>query len=256
MLQGKEIEHGIYRLKILGIMFVSVMCFTVGILAGWLFFSDADRDCDCPPVVEKACPETSASNTPAPLPERTTRTAPEQTLRKSRLTKKTAPAPDRPRKASRRTRRPEPRPAPSAPAPKAVPPAPPETAPHDEALPPDPVAEDDPDEWIWEPTREGIKEAFLERREEVRFCYESWLEQNPDLAGRLEIVLNVPFELGEGDTDETRRIQITLGESEFDNSFFEGCVAGVLSGIRFAPPAERDIQARIPIVFGSAEKED
>jgi len=105
---------------------------------------------------------------------------------------------------------------------------------------------------IWEPTKEGIQEAFLEHKEDIRYCYEAWLDHNPDLEGRLEIAFSIPAERGEGDPEGVRLLRVDVEGSDVDHSFFEGCVLGVLSDLHFAPP-EKDVEGgRIPIVFRSA----
>ena len=107
---------------------------------------------------------------------------------------------------------------------------------------------------LWESTREGIQEAVTEHLEEVRYCYESWMDQNPDLEGRLVLSLGIPAERGDGDPEGARLLRVEIEESEVDHAFFEGCVLGVLSELHFVPPEEDILGPRIPFVFRSGSR--
>jgi hypothetical protein len=147
-----------------------------------------------------------------------------------------------------------PEPAPSEPSVPAVPGQPPaaEVAAPPEPAPAEPVAEEPPEAsnpaagLVWSLDREGIKAAVREASPAIRECYEGWLEDRPDLGGKL----TVRFVVGaDADSGEGRVREAVLVSSSLDQPFLEGCVLNALQELRFDRPETGDLTVNYPLRF-------
>ncbi len=87
------------------------------------------------------------------------------------------------------------------------------------------------DRSIWPVSREGIQGAMTESTPGIVECYEGWLSQNPELAGKIV----VSFQIAPSDTGEnlSKVQQVDLDASTVGHAFMEGCVLSVVEELRF-----------------------
>lgn len=102
-----------------------------------------------------------------------------------------------------------------------------------------------PQRSIWPASREGIQGAVAESIPGVLDCYDGWLEQNPDLSGRIEVRFEItPSE----DPDELARITAAeIADSTVGHTFMEGCVLSVMEELRFE--TDEAVAISYPFIF-------
>lgn len=107
------------------------------------------------------------------------------------------------------------------------------------------VADDDDDDSAgalrFAVDKEGIQSAVQEVVPEIGYCYEEWLQIQPDLGGRVVVA----FQIGAGG----RVVDIDLDDdTTTEHTLFEGCVLNVVQGLRFDEP-DGVIWVRYPLMF-------
>lgn len=101
--------------------------------------------------------------------------------------------------------------------------------------------------------RDGIKGAVQEKLPEIRECYQSWLQSNPQLAGKLK----VEFQIVEIPGRERGKVQaIEIADGGVGHVAFEGCVRNVFGDMRFEAPKGGEMRVTYPIAFSNSEKEN
>lgn len=94
--------------------------------------------------------------------------------------------------------------------------------------------------------RTGIQSAIRETLPEMRDCYESWLQQNPELGGTLQLSFQIVAADGGGVVQN-----IAILDGGVGHRVFEGCVANVFSGLEFEEPEGQPMSVTYPLVFAT-----
>ncbi len=106
-------------------------------------------------------------------------------------------------------------------------------------------------------SREGIREAIASVRDEVRDCYEPWLQMDDTIEGR--IVLDITVESSDEPADDGRFdglvTNVGIDDSELDHTLVEGCIGNVIGGLRFEEPRDGVVRIRYPFVFRARPSE-
>jgi hypothetical protein len=82
-------------------------------------------------------------------------------------------------------------------------------------------------------TPDGFRQAIRARRDDVRDCYDGWLEQNPALSGTMVVALEISTT--DGGTGGITHLEVLDGG--MGHMLMEGCVLNALSDLRFERPA-------------------
>jgi hypothetical protein len=99
----------------------------------------------------------------------------------------------------------------------------------------------------WPIDADGINGAIRERLGEIKECYDSWLQLDPDLQGKVVVGFVIAEQQDLGAIRETTVVESTAG----DNTFFEGCVLNVMSDLQFEPPEDGEVTVNYPFMFSS-----
>ncbi|MBI4821391.1 MAG: AgmX/PglI C-terminal domain-containing protein [Deltaproteobacteria bacterium] len=86
----------------------------------------------------------------------------------------------------------------------------------------------------------GIKSAMQSAVPEIKECYETWLQSNPGLGGKLIVEFTIA-----ADGDEGRVSGAKVAESELGHVFMEGCIMNAVEDLAFDRPGE-EIKVRYP----------
>jgi len=83
----------------------------------------------------------------------------------------------------------------------------------------------------------------------IRDCYDAWLKQDPALEGALRI----EFTLVEGEDEDGEPIglvdAVEVTDSELDNVWMEGCVAGAMEDADLPVPLDGELVVQYPFEF-------
>jgi len=113
---------------------------------------------------------------------------------------------------------------------------------------------DDEQGMVYEVSREGIQSAMQETLPKIKECYEGWVADNPDLAGRLRVTFTISEET---DSDDIAHIdEVQIQDSELAHGLLEGCVLNVVGGLSFDPLEEGAVTVTYPFAFSSAADDD
>jgi hypothetical protein len=100
--------------------------------------------------------------------------------------------------------------------------------------------------------RDGIKGAVAEKLPEIKECYESWLQQNPALMGKVKVefrILEIPGR------DRGKVMGVTIADGGMGHVAMEGCVGNVFKTMRFEAPRGGELRVTFPISFSNDGKE-
>lgn len=97
-------------------------------------------------------------------------------------------------------------------------------------------------------TPEGIQGAMQDALGDISDCYENWLQQNPDLSGRMTMHFVVR---AEGDSGVATIAVVEVIDGGLGHVAMEGCVGNVIHGLRFEPPAEGETSVNYPFSFST-----
>jgi hypothetical protein len=88
---------------------------------------------------------------------------------------------------------------------------------------------------------------------DIAECYESWLKQNPKLAGHMVVgFLITPDDAGTGEVTHVELLDGGLGQP-----FMEGCVLNAFQDIRFSQPeGGGQVLVHYPLHFESSDDAD
>lgn len=101
--------------------------------------------------------------------------------------------------------------------------------------------------------RDGIKGAIGEKLPEIKECYESWLQSNPNLGGKLR----VEFQIVEIPGRARGKVQaIEIADGGIGHVAFEGCVRNVFDDLRFEAPKGGEMRVTYPFAFSSTGNEN
>ena len=178
-------------------------------------------------------PEAPSGGTPLAKPSATPPT--------SGTTPTTAPSGPAPAPARVAVTPPAPAPAPTPPPPSSEPgvgsPPPPSAAASDASIP-------------FALNKDGIKAAVQEKLPELRDCYDSWLQADPSLAGRIKVSFTI-------DTDPNTGLgavtQIGVMDGGIDHLALQGCVMNVFKDLSFDAPENGPVTVNYPLRFSSGD---
>lgn len=102
---------------------------------------------------------------------------------------------------------------------------------------------------IWPSDAAGIQGAIRAQVPEIRDCYEQWLRQNPNLAGK--ITLRFTIGMGEGGGEHAKVTGVGVKDSTVNNVFMQGCVQSVVSTMRFTKPEGGSLTVSYPMSFSN-----
>lgn len=94
--------------------------------------------------------------------------------------------------------------------------------------------------------RDGIKNAVASIQPDLHDCYESWLSQRPDLAGRM--VMGFTISADDAGTSSVSRVEIVDGG--MGHVLMEGCVKNAFEGLKF-DVGDGEILVHYPLAFSS-----
>jgi hypothetical protein len=97
--------------------------------------------------------------------------------------------------------------------------------------------------------REGIRGAVRASLPEIRECYESWLQANPDIGGRIAVKLTVTTSDKEPNTGLVSAV--SLGDERIGHAPMEGCILSVFQELRFEAPEGGKLDITYPIELRS-----
>ncbi len=107
-----------------------------------------------------------------------------------------------------------------------------------------------PDRSIWPADMDGVKGAVGESLPGIVECYEGWLEQNPDLQGRVAVTFSITP--GEHEDDLASISAAEIDESTLGHTFMEGCVLSVMEELRFE--ATDGLTVTYPFIFKNEDE--
>jgi len=98
-------------------------------------------------------------------------------------------------------------------------------------------------------SREGIQGAIRAHIGDIRDCYESWLQSNPQLAGTMKVSFRIhPNEDGGPGVVDA----VTVLDGGIGQVAMEGCVLNVMQDLRFDTPAGSDpVSVTYPFKFAT-----
>ena len=98
--------------------------------------------------------------------------------------------------------------------------------------------------------KDGIKAAVQEKIPELRDCYDSWLQADPSLAGRIKVSFTI-------DTDPNTGLgavtQIGVMDGGIDHLALQGCVMNVFKDLSFDAPENGPLTVNYPLRFSSGD---
>lgn len=97
-------------------------------------------------------------------------------------------------------------------------------------------------------TRDGIKGAVAEELPAIKECYESWLQQNPALGGKLKVEFTIAEIPGR---DRAKIMRVDIADGGMGHLVMEGCVRNVFKGMRFEAPQGGEMRVTYPLAFES-----
>lgn len=98
-------------------------------------------------------------------------------------------------------------------------------------------------------TSDGIRAAVKAALPEIKECYDGWLQQNPDLGGRVKIKFRIAEIPGR---DRAKVMDVdTADDAGVGNIAFEGCVKNVFKTLRFERPEDGEMSVTYPLVFSN-----
>ncbi len=97
-------------------------------------------------------------------------------------------------------------------------------------------------------TRDGIQAAVREAKPELRECYESWLQQQPKLAG--DVSINFVIDANDAGQGGVQRLSIVDGG--LGHTMLEGCVLNVMGELSFERPSS-PLNVTYPLRFDTAD---
>jgi hypothetical protein len=95
-------------------------------------------------------------------------------------------------------------------------------------------------------TKDGIKEAVQQELPQIRECYEEWLKQNPNLAGKMKVQFTI-MEIPGRDRAKIQKVEVADGG--LGHLMMEGCVRNVFKGMRFETPRGGETRVTYPLNF-------
>ncbi|TNE86670.1 MAG: hypothetical protein EP330_21005 [Deltaproteobacteria bacterium] len=98
----------------------------------------------------------------------------------------------------------------------------------------------------WPLTFEGIQGAVHEALPELTECYDGWLAEDPELAGRIVASLTISEVDGIGQITSAEVEEATTGHAAF-----EACVTSVLSELQFDSPGAGRLSVTYPFLFAT-----
>ncbi len=113
---------------------------------------------------------------------------------------------------------------------------------------PDGIGEEEAERY---PTsKEGINDAIREELSEIRECYQSWLNMEPDLEGEVKVKFVISDVEGVGEVTSTE----IMDQTTTSHTLFEGCVLNVMSDLKFEAPEDGGVViVSYPFVFKSTD---
>lgn len=111
---------------------------------------------------------------------------------------------------------------------------------------------------VYAPDATGIRAAMAEATPQIKDCYEAWIRERPELAGKLKLTFTIAQPEGEaeaGREDEriARVTRVSVADSTVDHALLEGCVMNVTSGLKFDPPEADELTVQYPFVFSTGD---
>lgn len=100
-------------------------------------------------------------------------------------------------------------------------------------------------------SRDGIKGAIAEQLPQIRECYDAWLQQNPQLGGKMKVQFTI-MEIPGRDRGKVQRVEIADGG--LGHVAMEGCVGNVFKSMRFEAPPHGEMRVTYPLTFEPAKK--
>lgn len=97
---------------------------------------------------------------------------------------------------------------------------------------------------VWPVTAAGVEGAVVESLSDLRGCYEGWLLEDPDLAGRIVVELAIADQDGLGQV-----VEAVVTESSAGHEVFEACVTSVLGELAFDSPGNGTLVVSYPFLF-------
>ncbi|MFO0594027.1 MAG: AgmX/PglI C-terminal domain-containing protein [Myxococcaceae bacterium] len=96
----------------------------------------------------------------------------------------------------------------------------------------------------------GIREAMKEVMPDLRDCYDGWVRQQPQLAGRVV----VGFAVGSDDAGAGSVQDLSIIDGGLGHALLEGCVLNVMQGLSFEQPdGDGKLEVHYPLVFSSGD---
>lgn len=92
----------------------------------------------------------------------------------------------------------------------------------------------------------GIEDAMMAAMPDIQDCYEKWLQQRPDLSGRLVL----GFSLGADDAGAGEISGLQVVDGGLGHALMEGCVKNSVQNLRFEAPDE-PFEVHYPLMFES-----
>ena len=100
-------------------------------------------------------------------------------------------------------------------------------------------------------TKDGIKEAVQPELPQIRECYEDWLKQNPNLAGKMKVQFTI-LEIPGRDRAKIQKVEVADGG--MGHLMMEGCVRNVFKGMRFETPRGGETRVTYPLNFENTQQ--
>ncbi len=102
-------------------------------------------------------------------------------------------------------------------------------------------------------SRDGIKGAVKEKLPEIKECYESWLQQDPTISGRMKVEFQIMEIPGR---DRAKVMAVTVADGGLGHLAMEGCVRNVFKSMRFEAPRGGEVRVSYPLSFESHPDQD
>ncbi|MFH2009819.1 MAG: AgmX/PglI C-terminal domain-containing protein [bacterium] len=103
---------------------------------------------------------------------------------------------------------------------------------------------------IFPVTAQGIRGALRSRIEELKACYDGWLQEDPELGGELVVA----FSIETTDQDHARVTETAIDSATMDHGHLESCVLVMVESLRFENPTQGRVTVRYPFRFAPSGK--
>ena len=99
--------------------------------------------------------------------------------------------------------------------------------------------------------KKDIDQGIRDQMPEILECYQSWLHQNPNIGGELQVKFVIATSEDNPDLGRVERIE--LEDTTVNHVWMEGCVLSAMEDAEFEPPDGGVVVVSYPLFFSTDE---